>query len=377
MTQSTVPKDSNALRVMVVDDSASIRSAFSAIIAADPGLSLLAAAPDAFVAVEKMRQELPDVILLDLEMPKMDGLTFLRKIMAQRPIPVVVCSSHTDTGSEAMMKALEIGAAEVLSKPKLDTPVARQEAAVRIGDALRAAAQSRMPASPRRARPSAALAPGEKLLADVILPPLPPRQVPATEPLIVIGASTGGIDALKLLLEALPAHAPPVVIVQHMPEHFTLAFARRLNTLCTVTIDEAKDGDTLQAGHVLIAPGNYHMLVRRVSASYRVSIVDGPCVSRHRPSVDVLFRSAAQAAGANAMGIILTGMGDDGARCLAEMRAAGAHTVAQDEASCIVFGMPKEAIARGGAAKIMPLTQIASEIMGFAERHHATHRGRP
>lgn len=375
MTQSTVSKDSNALRVMVVDDSASIRSAFSAIIAADPGLSLMAAAPDAFVAVEKMRQEVPDVILLDLEMPRMDGLTFLKKIMAQRPIPVVVCSSHTDAGSDAMMKALEIGAAEVLAKPRLDTVIARQEAAVRIGDALRAAAQSRK-ATTRRARPSAALAPGEKLLADVILPPLPPRPVPATEPVIVIGASTGGIDALKLLLESLPAEAPPVVIVQHMPEHFTLAFARRLNTLCTVTINEAKDGDVLQPGNVLIAPGNYHMLLRRVSSHYRVSILDGPCVSRHRPSVDVLFRSAAQAAGANAMGIILTGMGDDGARCMTEMRAAGAHTVAQDEASCIVFGMPKEAIAHGGVAKILPLTQIAGEIMNFAERHNPSGRGR-
>lgn len=375
MTQPTVPRDSNALRVMVVDDSASIRSAFSAIISADPGLSLMAAAPDAFVAVERMRQELPDVILLDLEMPRMDGLTFLKKIMSQRPLPVVVCSSHTEAGSEAMMKALEIGATEVLAKPRLDTSVARQEAAVRIGDALRAAVQSRQSGG-KRARPSAALAPGEKLLADVILPPLPPRQVPVTEPIIVIGASTGGIDALKLLLEALPAHAPPVVIVQHMPEHFTLAFARRLNTICTVSIHEAKDGDPLLPGHVLIAPGNYHMLVRRVSGSYRVNILDGPCVSRHRPSVDVLFRSAAQAAGANAMGIILTGMGDDGARCLAEMRAAGAHTIAQDEASCVVFGMPKEAIARGGAAKVLPLSQIAAEVSNFVERHGGAVRGR-
>ncbi|EEW24137.1 protein-glutamate methylesterase/protein-glutamine glutaminase [Rhodobacter ferrooxidans] len=378
MTQASLPKDPNALRVMIVDDSASIRAAFSSIIAADPGLSLMGAAPDPFAAVEMMRAEIPDVMLLDLELPKMDGLTFLKKIMSQRPIPVVVCSSHAGSGSEAMMKALDLGAAEVLEKPKLDGLVQRQEAAVRIGDALRAAVQSRarLPGLRKPQRAAASLAPGEKLLADVILPPLPPRAVPTTPPVIVIGASTGGIEALKDLLTVLPEATPPVIIVQHMPEHFTAAFAKRLNTLCRVTVSEAKDGDILQQGHVYIAPGNYHMLLRRSSMQYRIAIQDGPCVSRHRPSVDVVFRSAAQAAGANAMGIIMTGMGDDGARCLAEMRAAGAFTLAQDEASCVVYGMPGEAVARGGVAKIVPLGRIAAEIAGFSELRTAAAKDR-
>ena len=349
------------VRVLIVVDSAAVRAPLSAIVKADPGLRLFGAAADPFQAVDMMRSDLPDVILLDLELPRMDGLTFLRRIMAQRPLPVVVCSSHTETGSQSAMKALDAGAAEVLAKPRLDTPVGRAEATVRIGDALRAAVTSRGAGRHKMA----ALSPGEKLTADVILAPARPRALPPTEPVVVIGASTGGTKALQEVLTALPATAPAIVIVQHMPEHFTRAFAQRLDGLCQINVREAAEGDTLAPGLALIAPGNHHMVIQRQSKRYRIGILNGPYVSRHRPSVDVLFRSAAQAAGANAFGIILTGMGDDGAACLAEMRAAGARTIAQDEESCVVYGMPREAVAAGGVERSVPLHQVAREIMAF------------
>ena len=346
------------IAVLIVDDSTSVRAALAAIIKADPGLRLFGVAGDPYQAVELMRTELPDVLLLDVELPRMDGLTFLKRIMAQHPLPVVVCSSHTDAGSASAMKALDLGAAEVLGKPRLDNPVARAEAAVRIGDALRAAASSR-----RETRKKVAVVPpGEKLSADVILPRLPTRKVPTTEPIVAIGASTGGTTALQTILTALPATAPATVIVQHMPEHFTRAFAQRLDGLCRIEVREAVDGDLLRQGLALIAPGNHHMVLRRSGDQYRVTIVDGPYVGRHRPSVDVLFRSTAQAAGQNALGIILTGMGDDGAACLAEMRAAGARTLAQDEATSVVYGMPREAVAAGGVVKSLPLQAFAREI---------------
>ena len=354
---------SKQLSVLIVDDSSAARAALSGIIKADPGLSLFGTAGDPFEAAELMRRNLPDVLLLDVELPKMDGLTFLRRIMAQRPLPVVVCSSHTDAGSKSALKALDLGAAEVLSKPRLDTPVARAEAAVRIGDALRAAVSSR--SSVRRRTTSEQ--PGEKLSADVILPALPPRKAPPTDPIVAIGASTGGTGALQTVLTALSATAPAIVIVQHMPEHFTRAFAQRLDGLCQIEVREAVDGDQLRSGLALIAPGNHHIVVRRTGSHYRVSIVEGPYVGRHRPSVDVLFRSTAQAAGQNALGIILTGMGDDGAACMAEMRAAGARTLAQDEATSVVYGMPREAAAAGGVVKILPLGQMAGEIEAYGE----------
>jgi two-component system chemotaxis response regulator CheB len=343
--------------VLVVDDSSAVRSAFSAIIKADPGLTLFGKAADPFQAVDLMRESLPDVILLDLELPKMDGLTFLKRIMSQRPLPVVVCSSHTEAGSQSAMKALELGAAEVFAKPRLDSPAARTEAAMRIGDALRAAVTSRSPG-----RRAIAMSPGEKLTADAVLPRLPPRPVPQTEPIVVIGASTGGTQALQQILVDLSPTAPAIAITQHMPEHFTRAFAQRLDALCRIDVREASEGDLLRPGLALIAPGNHHMLLRRQGGSYRVSIVDGPCVSRHRPSVDVLFRSAAQSAGANALGIILTGMGDDGAACMAELRARGARTLAQNEETCVVFGMPREAHAAGGVDRMLPLDNFAREI---------------
>jgi two-component system, chemotaxis family, protein-glutamate methylesterase/glutaminase len=344
--------------VLIVDDSAAVRAAFSAIIKADPGLALFGTAGDPFQAADLMRTSLPDVILLDLELPKMDGLAFLKRIMSQRPLPVVVCSSHTDSGSISAMKALDHGAAEVLTKPRLDTPVARAEAAVRIGDALRAAIASRTRARKR----VAVVPPGEKLTADVILPALAPRPVPPTDPIVAIGASTGGTGALQTILTALPGTAPPIAIVQHMPEHFTRAFAQRLDGLCRIEVREAVDGDVLHAGLALIAPGNHHMVLRRHGSQYRVGIVEGPYVGRHRPSVDVLFRSTAQTAGRNALGIILTGMGDDGAACMAELHAAGARTLAQDEASSVVYGMPREAVAAGGVDAVLPLDRFAAEI---------------
>jgi len=326
---------------------------------------VMATASDPYVAAERIRREIPDVILLDIEMPRMDGLTFLRKIMAQRPIPVVICSTLTEQGSEAMMAALEAGAVDVVTKPRVDTAHSLQDSRMRICDAVKAAAQARLLRGASAVKPLAVEA---KLTADVILPKVHSRRAAAglrTERIVCIGASTGGTEALRIVLEALPADSPAIAIVQHMPEKFTTAFARRLDGLCKVSVKEAEDGDQVTPGHVLIAPGNHHMLLRRVGRRYEVSIADGPPVCRHRPSVDVLFRSAAQSAGANAMGILLTGMGDDGARGLLEMREAGSFTIAQDQESSVVFGMPHEAIERGAAGKVLPLSRIAGALLEY------------
>jgi two-component system chemotaxis response regulator CheB len=352
------------LRVLVVDDSASVRETLTRILESDPSIEVMATASDPFVAAKRIQDEVPDVITLDVEMPRMDGITFLRKLMAQRPIPVVMCSSLTEEGSETLMQALEAGAVDVILKPRVDIPRFLEDSKIRICDVVKAAAHARLKNLPpsRRAEPGRTVQ--KKLTADAMLPP-PTGSAMArtTERIICIGASTGGTESLRVVLEELPADCPGIVIVQHMPEKFTEAFARRLNGLCEVEVREARDGDSVLRGQVLIAPGNKHTLLQRSGARYHVQVKDGPLVSRHRPSVDVLFRSAARYAGANAVGIIMTGMGDDGARGLAEMKEAGAHTVAQDEASCIVFGMPKEAIARGAADKIMSLDKIAGEIV--------------
>lgn len=354
-------------RVLIVDDSATVRRALSDIISGEPDLEVMATAADAYVAAEKIRQEIPDVILLDIEMPRMDGLTFMRKIMAQRPIPVVICSSLTEAGSDTTMKVLEAGAVDIVSKPRINTAEFLQDSRMRICDVLRAAAHARLS---RRARAVAPMQVEAKLTADVILPPVQSSRTAAhaTDRIICIGASTGGTEALRDILVALPPDAPGIAVVQHMPEKFTAAFAKRLDGLCALSIKEAEDGDLVLPGTVLIAPGNRHMLLERNGRHYRVAIKDGPPVSRHRPSVDVLFRSAAQMAGPNAVGILLTGMGDDGARGLLEMKTAGAATVAQNEETCIVFGMPKEAIQRGAADKVLALDRIADEIMHEARR---------
>ncbi|WP_224703994.1 protein-glutamate methylesterase/protein-glutamine glutaminase [Devosia aquimaris] len=368
---------SRKIRVLIVDDSASVRMTLSEIIAGDPDLEVMATAADPYVAVERIRQEVPDVIFLDIELPRMDGLTFLRKIMSQRPIPVVICSSLAEAGSETLMQALEAGAVDVVAKPRVDTTQFLQESRMRICDAAKAAAHAKFRGMQKAAPPPINVE--AKLTADAIIPPLSATRaatlranMPETDPVVCIGASTGGTEALRDVLEPLPANSPAIIIVQHMPEKFTNAFARRLNGLCAIEVKEAEDGDVVQTGRALIAPGNQHMLLRRAGSRYTVNIVDGPHVSRHRPSVDVMFRSAAQNAGRNAIGIILTGMGDDGARGLLEMRQAGCHTIAQDEDSCVVFGMPKEAIQRGAAAKVVPLKRVADEIEAFGQRPNRT-----
>lgn len=349
------------VRVLVIDDSASVRQTLVNVLSADPGIEVMGVASDPFVAARRIAEDVPDVITLDVEMPRMDGITFLRKLMSQRPIPVVMCSSLTEAGSETLMQALEAGAVDIILKPRIGAADHLAESGDRIRDVVKAAARARVGARRPTAR---TLDPGTKLTADAMLPPPSGAAMARTTEMVAcLGASTGGTEALREVLQALPANAPGIIIVQHMPAGFTAAFAKRLNSLCEVAVKEASHGDPVLRGHVLIAPGDKHMLLERQGARYQVAIKDGPPVSRHRPSVDVLFRSAARAAGRNAMGVIMTGMGDDGARGLLELKDAGGVTVAQDEASSIVFGMPKEAIARDAAQKIMGLEHIAREIM--------------
>jgi two-component system chemotaxis response regulator CheB len=351
-------------RVLIVDDSASVRQTLSAIIDSAPDLEVMATAGDPFVAAQRIHEEIPDVIILDVEMPRMDGITFLRKIMAQRPIPTILCSTLLENGSDTLLDALESGAVDIILKPRVDTKQFFADTQVRILDSIRAAARATL----RGTRP-AVRAVEKKLTADVIMPPPSPSRLSrTTDQIVCIGASTGGTESLKEVLTALPPGSPGIVIVQHMPERFTAAFAKRLDGLCQIDVKEAEDGDPVIAGRALIAPGNRHMLLQRSGARYYVAIKDGPLVSRHRPSVDVLFRSAAQYAGANALGIIMTGMGDDGARGLLEMKKAGAATVAQNEETCVVFGMPKEAIALGAADKTVPLSKIPIEIQHVRSR---------
>jgi two-component system chemotaxis response regulator CheB len=354
------------IRVLIIDDSASVRQTLTDILSADPEIEVMATASDPYVAAKRLQEAVPDVITLDVEMPRMDGITFLRRLMAQRPIPVVMCSSLTEAGSATLLEAMEAGAVDVVLKPRLDTKQGLIEAGEHICDAVKAAARARLGRIPLRA----SRFPQKKLSADAMLPPPRPREAMArtTDTVVCIGASTGGTESLRVVLEALPEDCPGIVVVQHMPEGFTRAFAARLNGLCRVEVKEAADGDSVLRGQVLIAPGNRHTLLQRSGARYYVTVKDGPLVSRHRPSVDVLFRSAARYAGANATGIIMTGMGDDGARGLGEMKAAGARTVAQDEATSVVFGMPKEAIARGAADTVLPLNLLAGEILQARHR---------
>jgi two-component system chemotaxis response regulator CheB len=304
--------------------------------------------------------------VLDVEMPRMDGITFLRKIMAQHPIPVIICSSLTEDGSSVMFEAFEAGAVDIVPKPRMDTRQALLECSGRLREAVKSAARARV-----RPRPARRPVVEKKLTADAIIPPpVAGRSRPATERIVCIGASTGGTEALLDVLEALPADCPGILIVQHMPQGFTAAFAKRLDSLCRLQVKEAEDGETVHPGCAYIAPGARHMLLQRTGLRYHIAIKDGPPVSRHRPSVDVLFRSAAQFAGRNALGVIMTGMGDDGARGLLEMRKLGSTTRAQDEESCVVFGMPKEAIACGAAEKVVPLNQIPREIMLWHQAGH-------
>jgi two-component system chemotaxis response regulator CheB len=353
--------DRHPLHVLVVDDSAVVREIMTGVLSQEPGMRVAAAA-DPLIAIQKMRQQRPDVIVLDLEMPRMDGRTFLRKIMTEDPIPVIICSAHTGEDTSLGLQALEEGAVDVVTKPRLGVREFLHESAVTLIDAVRAAAD----AHPRQWRAAFRLSPLPRS-ADA-LPPMKrqPAPRPVSHDVVAIGASTGGTEALRLVLEAMPADAPGLVVVQHMPEGFTTAFARRLNELCRMEVKEAADGDRVVAGRALIAPGNRHMLLHRDGAPYRVEVIDGPLVSRHRPSVDVLFQSVAKAAGPNAIGVIMTGMGSDGAEGLFAMHHAGAVTIAQDEASCIVFGMPKEAIERGAVNQVAPLSHIPKLILSAA-----------
>ncbi|GAN79092.1 protein-glutamate methylesterase/protein-glutamine glutaminase [Acidocella aminolytica] len=358
------------VRVLIVDDSASVRQTLAEVLASDPEIDVLGIASDPFVAATRIRDQVPDVITLDVEMPRMDGITFLRKLMAQHPIPVVMCSSLVESGSETLMQALEAGAVDIILKPRIGVSDQLTEAREHICDVVKGAAQARV--GRRRDRNSYAfpsIESNKKLTADAMLPPaVVGAMARTTETIVCIGASTGGTESLREVLEALPSDAPGIVIVQHMPEKFTASFARRLDSLCEMEVKEAKNGDGVLRGRVLIAPGNLHTMIERSGARYYVSVKDGPLIARHRPSVDVLFRSAARAAGSNAVGVIMTGMGDDGARGLTEMKNAGAFTLAQDEATSIVFGMPKEAIARGGVDRIVPLHHLAQEIRRAAAR---------
>jgi two-component system chemotaxis response regulator CheB len=350
------------IRVLIVDDSAVIRQVVTQLLAADPGIEVIGSAADPLIAIERMKKEWPDVMVMDVEMPRMDGITFLRKIMAERPTPVIICSTLTEKGAQTTIEAMSAGAVAIITKPKLGVKQFLNDASSDLVAAVKSAAA----VNPRRLapRPAPKAVPG-KNTADVILPAATRHIGKTTERVVVIGTSTGGTQALEYVLSALPEVVPGIVIVQHMPEKFTEAFAQRLNGICPMEVKEAANNDRVLPGRALIAPGGRHMLLKLSGARYHVEVTDGPLVNRHRPSVDVLFRSAAQSAGANALGIIMTGMGDDGARGLKEMYEAGARTIAQDEESCVVFGMPKEAIKHGGVQTIVSLDEIPELIIRY------------
>jgi two-component system chemotaxis response regulator CheB len=349
------------IKVLIVDDSAVVRQVVTQELARDPDIVVIGTVADPIFAMERMQKAWPDVIVLDVEMPRMDGITFLRKLMAERPTPVVVCSTLTEQGSETAIQALAAGAVGIITKTKLGVQQFLQDAASNLIEAVKAAAHANVQCLGRNAGRPVQVAP--KMSADVILPAATRAMAQTTERIVAIGTSTGGTQALEVVLTALPRVSPGVVVVQHMPEKFTAAFAQRLHGLCAIEVREARHHDRVLPGRALIAPGGRHMLVKRSGAQYYVEVVDGPLVCRHRPSVDVLFRSVARYAGKNALGIIMTGMGDDGAVGLLEMRQAGAHTLAQDEKTSVVYGMPKEAVKRGAVVQTVPLGSIAHEIL--------------
>ncbi|MGE0383792.1 MAG: chemotaxis response regulator protein-glutamate methylesterase [Gammaproteobacteria bacterium] len=344
----------NRVGVVIVDDSAVVRQVLAAELGRDPGIEVIAACPDPLLALERMKARWPDVILTDVEMPRMDGVTFVRKIMSERPTPIVVCSSLTETGAATTVQVLAAGAVQVVAKPRLAVKQFLLDAGESLADAVKSAARARvarmLPAQVKRPVPT----PGKTTAIEAM--------ARTTDRVVAIGTSTGGTQALETVLTALQADCPGIVVVQHMPERFTAAFAARLNGLCDIEVREAAGGDRVMTGRALIAPGGRHMRLVRSGAQYQVEIVDGPPVNRHRPSVDVLFNSVAKVAGRNALGIIMTGMGDDGAAGLAQMRCAGARTLGQDEASCVVYGMPAAAMQRGAVEREIPLGQIAGEI---------------
>lgn len=344
---------SNKIKVLCVDDSALIRDLMSKIIDSQPDMEVVATAPDPLVARDLIKRTNPDVLTLDVEMPRMDGLDFLERLMRLRPMPVLMVSSLTQKGSEITLRALELGAVDFVAKPEMGIREGMLEYTEMIADMIRAAARSRPKAVAKQ-------------------PPAkdkPPVKAPllSSEKVIIIGASTGGTEAIRHVLEPLPANSPAVLVTQHMPGGFTKSFAERLDKICRLSVKEAVDGERVLPGHVYIAPGDWHMKLARSGANYVIRLDDAPPVNRHRPSVDVLFRSAAQSAGRNAIGAILTGMGRDGAAGLLEMRQAGAYTLAQDEESCVVFGMPREAVVMGAAIDTIALSEIPAALMKRAE----------
>ena len=354
------------IKVMIVDDSALVRQVVSQALSRVAGIEVIATASDPVFAIEKLKTMWPDVIVLDIEMPRMDGISFLRKIMAERPTPVIICSSLAESGAHATFDAMAAGAVGIITKPKAGLKGFLQDSSNDIVQAVRTAARANLRAMPRGASVQSGNFNRPKLTADaVIAPGAPTAMARTTDQLIAIGTSTGGTQALEAVLTRLPATCLGIVIVQHMPEKFTAMFAERLNSICELEVREGQNGDRVIPGRALIAPGGKHMMLKRSGAQYVVDVVDGPLVNRHKPSVDVLFRSVAKFAGANALGIILTGMGDDGARGMKEMHDAGAKTIAQDEASCVVFGMPKEAIKMGGVDQVLPLDRVPEAMVAF------------
>ena len=364
--------ETRRLKVLIVDDSALVRRILTELLSADPEMEVVGAASDAYMAREKIKQLNPDVITLDVEMPKMDGVTFLRNLMRLRPMPVVMVSSLTEHGAEITLDALAIGAVDYLPKPKIDLAATLGDYAAELCTKIKVAARARVrrysgdaPAAPTNIPP--------RYSADAVLPKAAvPRQFRTTDRIIAVGASTGGTEALREVLTQLPADTPGIVIAQHIPKAFSTPFAKRMNALCQMTVYEAEDGQQVLPGHVYIAPGDRHLLLVRDGARYVCKLDDGQPVNRHKPSVDVLFRSVAQQAGRNAIGVILTGMGKDGAEGLKEMRDAGSPTIAQDEATCVVWGMPREAVALGAAVQVMGLHEIPARLRALAESMDVT-----
>ncbi len=353
------------IRVFLVDDSAVVRQVLGSVIDSIPGIKVIGSAPDPIFALKKLEEDWPDVIVLDIEMPRMDGITFLKKLMKEHPIPVVICSTLTLKGAEVTMEAMSAGAVDILTKPTANLKGFLQESKTLMANAIKGAAQAKM-----HRVSSLSSAPAKQRITSTV--PLK-AMAETTDRVIAIGTSTGGTQALESVLTRLPKTAPGIVVVQHMPEAFTAAFASRLDSICEVTVKEAKDNDRVMPGIVLIAPGGMHLLLRRSGAQYRVEVKDGPLVTRHKPSVNVLFRSVATAAGKNAIGIIMTGMGDDGAKGMMELHETGALTVGQDEESCVVYGMPKEAFKLGGVDGEIPLSEIPELITSMPSRKGFLH----
>lgn len=352
----------NKIKVLIVDDSAVVRQVLQGLLERDPSIRVIGTASDPIFAMDRMSREWPDVIVLDIEMPRMDGITFLKNIMAERPTPVVICSTLTEQGAATTVQAMEAGAVTVVTKPKIGLKQFLSDSAADLILAVKEASQVNV----SRLKPALNRLPiaGEKLTADAMLSAAGAYAMnQTTERIVAIGTSTGGTQALEAVLTALPRVCPGIIVVQHMPEKFTAQFAARLNSVCKIEVREAQNNDRVIPGLALIAPGGRHMLLKRSGAYYHVEVKDGPLVNRHRPSVDVLFRSVAKFAGGNATGIIMTGMGDDGARGMKEMHEAGAPTIAQDEKTCVVFGMPREAIKLGGVDRVMALQDIPLAIL--------------